>query len=215
MGNHISYRFKIYISWFYKIPSLLTDVRWIKPIFQIRLYWTQVCNFRFYMKCKAHGFELFGVWNLICTHYYDWRASHDDNSASSVDSTNQPTTPAVIFKPFHGIVEHRAVIVLPACILHSNNWLPIYVSPFKTLALRFTNSVWCDLDNMTSEQALSVNEEELQPDSPMQEFYRDKVVFMTGGTGVLGELFVQKLLRFVWCHVLCASLGSVTFSQLF
>lgn len=37
--------------------------------------------------------------------------------------------------------------------------------------------------------------------SPMQEFYRDKVIFLTGATGVLGELFVEKLLRFVCRHI--------------
>lgn len=49
---------------------------------------------------------------------------------------------------------------------------------------------------MSVEPAIGIDEREL-PDSPMQEFYRDKVVFLTGATGVLGELFVQKLLRFV------------------
>lgn len=32
-------------------------------------------------------------------------------------------------------------------------------------------------------------------DSPMVNFYRDKCVFLTGGTGFLGQLFVEKLLR--------------------
>lgn len=32
-------------------------------------------------------------------------------------------------------------------------------------------------------------------DSPMKRFYRDKTVFVTGGTGFLGILFVEKLLR--------------------
>lgn len=36
---------------------------------------------------------------------------------------------------------------------------------------------------------------ELDVDSPMRVFYRGKVVFLTGATGVLGELFVEKLLR--------------------
>lgn len=31
--------------------------------------------------------------------------------------------------------------------------------------------------------------------SPMVQFYRDKSVFLTGGTGFLGQLFVEKLLR--------------------
>lgn len=32
-------------------------------------------------------------------------------------------------------------------------------------------------------------------DSPMKRFYRDKTVFITGGTGFLGQLFIEKLLR--------------------
>lgn len=38
---------------------------------------------------------------------------------------------------------------------------------------------------------------ELDVNSPMGQFYRGKVVFLTGATGVLGELFVEKLLRCV------------------
>lgn len=32
-------------------------------------------------------------------------------------------------------------------------------------------------------------------DSPMVNFYRNKCIFLTGGTGFLGQLFVEKLLR--------------------
>lgn len=31
--------------------------------------------------------------------------------------------------------------------------------------------------------------------SPVLDFYRDKVVLLTGGTGFIGKLLVQKLLR--------------------
>lgn len=31
--------------------------------------------------------------------------------------------------------------------------------------------------------------------TPMRDFYRDKIVFLTGGTGFLGQLYVEKLLR--------------------
>lgn len=30
---------------------------------------------------------------------------------------------------------------------------------------------------------------------PIKEYYQNKVVFLTGGTGFLGQLFVEKLLR--------------------
>lgn len=36
------------------------------------------------------------------------------------------------------------------------------------------------------------------PDStPMTDFYRDKTIFITGATGGIGQLIVQKLLRWV------------------
>lgn len=38
-------------------------------------------------------------------------------------------------------------------------------------------------------------EENCSIESPMLEFYRDKVVFLTGGTGFLGQIFIEKLLR--------------------
>lgn len=33
--------------------------------------------------------------------------------------------------------------------------------------------------------------------TPMRDFYRGKVVFLTGGTGFLGQIYVEKLLRWV------------------
>lgn len=38
--------------------------------------------------------------------------------------------------------------------------------------------------------------------TPMRDFLRDKTVFITGSTGVLGELFVEKLLRYVKIRIL-------------
>lgn len=32
-------------------------------------------------------------------------------------------------------------------------------------------------------------------DSPMKEFYRGKTIFMTGGTGFVGLIMLEKLLR--------------------
>lgn len=31
--------------------------------------------------------------------------------------------------------------------------------------------------------------------TPMRNYYRDKVIFVTGGTGFLGQIYVEKLLR--------------------
>lgn len=39
------------------------------------------------------------------------------------------------------------------------------------------------------------DEEIFSDDSPMKTFYRDKVVLVTGGTGDLGQVYVEKLLR--------------------
>lgn len=33
-------------------------------------------------------------------------------------------------------------------------------------------------------------------DTPMRSFYRDKVILLTGGTGFLGQIYVEKLLRY-------------------
>ena len=32
-------------------------------------------------------------------------------------------------------------------------------------------------------------------DSPIKDFYKDKVVFLTGGTGFIGKLMIEKMLR--------------------
>lgn len=44
---------------------------------------------------------------------------------------------------------------------------------------------------------LPLEHEELYKNTPIKDFYRDKIIFLTGSTGVLGELFVEKLLRCV------------------
>lgn len=35
-------------------------------------------------------------------------------------------------------------------------------------------------------------------DSPIKDFYKDKVVFLTGGTGFIGKLMIEKMLRWVF-----------------
>lgn len=37
--------------------------------------------------------------------------------------------------------------------------------------------------------------DESEVGSPVQEFYRDAVVFLTGGTGFMGKVLLEKLLR--------------------
>lgn len=38
-------------------------------------------------------------------------------------------------------------------------------------------------------------EESVPRTTPMRDFYRGKVIFLTGGTGFLGQIYVEKLLR--------------------
>lgn len=38
-------------------------------------------------------------------------------------------------------------------------------------------------------------DENIPCNTPMRDFYRGKNIFVTGGTGFLGQLYVQKLLR--------------------
>lgn len=38
--------------------------------------------------------------------------------------------------------------------------------------------------------------DDTMPDTtPIRDFYRDKVILLTGGTGFLGQIYVEKLLR--------------------
>lgn len=38
-------------------------------------------------------------------------------------------------------------------------------------------------------------DETIPDNTPMRDFYREKVIFLTGGTGFLGQIYVEKLLR--------------------
>lgn len=42
---------------------------------------------------------------------------------------------------------------------------------------------------------LQMEDEENHKSTPIKDFYRDKTIFVTGGTGGIGQLLVQKLLR--------------------
>lgn len=39
------------------------------------------------------------------------------------------------------------------------------------------------------------SEDTVPEHTPMRDFYRDKVILLTGGTGFLGQIYVEKLLR--------------------
>lgn len=39
------------------------------------------------------------------------------------------------------------------------------------------------------------SDESIPDSTPMLDFYRDKVILLTGGTGFLGQIYVEKLLR--------------------
>lgn len=41
----------------------------------------------------------------------------------------------------------------------------------------------------------SMVDESIPDSTPMKDFYRNKTIFLTGGTGFLGQLYVEKLLR--------------------
>lgn len=43
---------------------------------------------------------------------------------------------------------------------------------------------------------MQTEDEEYQKSTPIKDFYKDKTIFVTGGTGGIGQLLVQKLLRF-------------------
>lgn len=49
-----------------------------------------------------------------------------------------------------------------------------------------------DFTNFTSDKMF---DEQPNSDSPMNRFYCNKTIFITGGTGFLGQLFIEKLLR--------------------
>lgn len=44
-------------------------------------------------------------------------------------------------------------------------------------------------------EMMQIEVEENQRSTPIKDFYRDKTIFLTGGTGGIGQLLVQKLLR--------------------
>lgn len=39
------------------------------------------------------------------------------------------------------------------------------------------------------------SDESIPDSTPMRDFYQDKVILLTGGTGFLGQIYVEKLLR--------------------
>lgn len=38
-------------------------------------------------------------------------------------------------------------------------------------------------------------DEDIPENTPMRNFYRNKTIFLTGGTGFLGQIYIEKLLR--------------------
>ncbi|XP_065355218.1 fatty acyl-CoA reductase wat [Calliphora vicina] len=60
----------------------------------------------------------------------------------------------------------------------------------KTGALTFTTTTTQPLTNIDTKNIMDTVKE-----SPMQMFYKDKGVFLTGGTGFFGKIIIEKLLR--------------------
>lgn len=63
----------------------------------------------------------------------------------------------------------------------NNTVNPIYMDPLEVLGEKSFN------------EPREVNESEIG--SPVQEFFRDAVVLVTGGTGFFGKILLEKLLR--------------------
>lgn len=55
-------------------------------------------------------------------------------------------------------------------------------------------AVLCDRNNV---QGLNNfwSEDSIPESTPMRDFYRNKIILLTGGTGSLGQIYVAKLLR--------------------
>lgn len=47
----------------------------------------------------------------------------------------------------------------------------------------------------STEMYKNVNESTPEDDTPVQKFYRGSNVFITGGTGFMGKILIEKLLR--------------------
>lgn len=63
--------------------------------------------------------------------------------------------------------------------------------------MKFESIIASDTEKMLHKEDLVKFVDNTIPDStPMRDFFRGKGIFLTGGTGFLGQLFVEKLLRF-------------------
>lgn len=63
--------------------------------------------------------------------------------------------------------------------------------------MKFETIISNDTEMVHKENFVKFVDDTIPDSTPMRDFFRGKGIFLTGGTGFLGQLFVEKLLRSV------------------
>lgn len=91
---------------------------------------------------------------------------------------------ALFFLSAH-LFKKRASVKLSTQIFHVSNVrenvkIPVEMAQFQK-SITESDDFWAD--------------DSIPESTPMRDFYRGKVILLTGGTGFLGQIYVEKLLR--------------------